>query len=536
MSSHSSNFAYAMTNSNSMITTANGAVSLSNPDVSGETNGRLSLLFKSVRGLNVPVQYDYMIKSSKENIIDTFLLAFHIRDCRGGKGERDIGRRCLIWLFINYPDLFSNIVKFIPEYGRWDDIIHFFPIVLDLSNIEFVRVNYVSYITEARLSELHILQKQLVKIFTDKIREDHLLMLQGLPCSLAAKWAPSEGDSLDRNTGVYMTIAKEMNISPRILRKKYLSPLRAYLKIVERYMCDGKWDDIDYNKVPSCSMKRLKKSFEKHDAVRFDEWRSALKKGNPKMAKVNSKQLFPHELVREMRIKCCADDVCSAQWSILEDECMKNGLLDNDLAVVDTSASMYSNNYIPYDVACAIGLLISKCSVGKFKHHVMTFSTNPSFVVLDDRSIYERYNQLQGIAWSGSTNIQKIFILILEKGKLHGLTQNDMPKRLWILSDMQFDKIDDNNDITNFQAIDKMYNASGYTRPNIIFWNINGSSNDFPVSVDDNGTALISGFSPSIMNSILNCNDNFSSYNIMRRSLDDKRLTQIRNALEVLKS
>ena len=409
-------------------TTANGAVSLATPDPSGESSGRLSLFFKSVRGLNAPRQYQYMVDASQESVTDAYLLAFHTRDCRGGKGERELGRRCLVWLFINYPRLFAKVAKLLPEYGRWDDVLQFFPGVLDLSNIEFVRANYVSTVpTDKRLVVLRTLQTQMVQLFGRKLQEDLENMTQGKPCSLAAKWAPTEGDSLDRKSGVFKSLATEMKVSPRALRKQYLTPLRAYLKIVERFMCDREWGEIDYNKVPSCAMKRLKKSFEKHDETRFQEWRYALQKGDPKVAKVIAKQLQPHELVREMRTSCHADGVCAAQWKIMEEECMKNGSLDNDIAVVDTSTSMHSPDYLPYDVACAMGLLISKCSVGKFKHHVLTFNSVPAFAAIKDAPIYDRWRQLSSISWGGSTNIQATFELILNRGKECKLTQDDMP-------------------------------------------------------------------------------------------------------------
>lgn len=515
-------------------TTANGAVSLATPDPSGESSGRLSLFFKSVRGLNAPRQYQYMVEASQESVTDAFLLAFHTRDCRGGKGERELGRRCLVWLFINYPHLFAKVAKLLPEYGRWDDVLQFFPGVLDLSNIEFVRANYVSTVpTDKRLVVLRTLQTQMVQLFGRKLQDDLENMTQGKPCSLAAKWAPTEGDSLDRKSGVFNSLATEMNVSPRALRKQYLTPLRAYLKIVERFMCDREWDEIDYNKVPSCAMKRLKKSFEKHDETRFQEWRDALQKGDPKVAKVNAKQLQPHELVREMRTSCHADGVCAAQWKIMEEECMKNGSLDNDIAVVDTSASMHSPDYLPYDVACAMGLLISKCSVGKFKHHVLTFNSVPAFAVIKDAPIYDRWRQLSSISWGGSTNLQATFELILNRGKECKLTQEDMPKRLWIISDMQFKQVNGYGAVTNFEAIEKMYAASGYTRPQIVFWNVNGSSSDFPVSVGDHGTALISGFSPSVMKAVLEGDDSFSPYGIMRKSLDSDRLQPVRLALGV---
>jgi hypothetical protein len=475
-----------------------------------------------------------MAEASQESVTDSFLMAFHTRDCRGGKGERELGRRSLVWLFINHPHIFSKVAKLLPEYGRWDDLLQFFPGVLNLSDIGFVRLNYMSTVRDTeRLLVLRDLQTQLVRLFARKLQEDLEHMNSGNPCSLAAKWAPTEGDSLDRKTGVFKILATEMKVTSRALRKEYLTPLRSYLKIVERFMCDREWDEIDYNKVPSCAMKRLKKSFERHDETRFQEWRNALQKGDHIVAKVNAKQLHPHELVKEMRSSGHADGVCAAQWKIMEEECMKNGALNNDIAVIDTSSSMHSPGYLPYDVACAMGLLISKCSVGKFKNHVLTFNSVPSFVLIKDAPIYQRWHQLANISWGGSTDIQATFELILNRGKKCKLTQADMPKRLWIISDMQFNQCNGYGSVTNFEAIEKMYAKSGYTRPQIVFWNVDGSSTDFPVSVGNNGTALISGFSPSVMKAVLEGDDSFSSYSIMRNCLDDERLQPVRLALGI---
>ena len=531
MTSQISNFAYSM---NASASTANGAVSLATPDPTGETSGRVSLFFKSVRGLNAPRQYQYLVDSAQESTVDVFLLGFHIRDCRGGKGERELGRRSLIWLFINHPRKFAKVAKLLPEYGRWDDILQFFPGVLDLTDLQYVRANYVAHVPgQKRLVVLRDMQGQMVELMARKILEDHALMLEGKPCSLAAKWAPTEGDSLDRKSGVFKTLATSMKIPPRVLRKTYLTPLRSYLKIVERYMCDREWTEIDYNKVPSCAMNRLKKSFEKHDETRFHAWREALKKDDPNVAKVNAKQLYPHELIKKMRTHRNADGVCEAQWKVMEDECKKNGALGNDLVVVDTSGSMHSPDYLPLDVACAMGLLISRCSVGKFKDHVLSFNSTPKFHLIRDAPIYQRYQQLVGIDWGGSTNIKSTFQLILAQGKQFGLTQEDMPKRLWIVSDMQFNQVNGYGSVTNFQEIEKMYSDAGYTRPQIVFWNVNGSSSDFPVSVDDDGTALISGFSTTVMTAVLEGDDSFSPYGIMRKTLDSDRLRAIRAALGV---
>lgn len=516
-------FTKAMSNT---TTTWNGAESLSTPDKSGIYDGRISLFFKSIRGINVPSLYTYLSKSLREDVIDTFLTSFHIRDCRGGKGEREIGRRCLIWLFLNKPDLFEKIMNLIPEYGRWDDLLYFFPNVLNLSDIEHVRENYCSEIpNKEHLDKIINIQTNIVKMFATQLVEDLKNMNEGNPCSLAAKWAPTENNSLDKKFGVYNTLAQEMKVSPRKLRKNFLTPLRSYLMVVEKYMCNHEWDLINYSKVPSCAMKRLKMTFEVHDSIRFTEWKKSLQKGQ---VKVNAKQLFPHELVKEMRTKNVADVICTKQWEFLENEVNKIGSFDDCIAVVDTSGSMHVNNSLPFDVAVSLGLLICKASKGPFKNNVITFAETPKFSVIKDGHIFDRWKQITEIEWGGNTNIQATFDMILTRAKRYNLKQEDMPKKIFIISDMQFDHACDCK--TNFELINEKYQKSGYLRPQIIFWNVNGSSSDFPVSVSDNGTALISGFSPVIMKSFIN-KEELSPYSIMRNTIDDERLIKVKSKL-----
>jgi hypothetical protein len=532
-----SNFASAMT---SCAKTWNGAISLSTPDITGESNGRVGLFFKSVRGLKDQDLYAYMRKSADENLIDTFLLAFHIRDCRGGKGERDLGRKCLIWLFLNYTEEFNCITRFIAEYGRWDDLIELWPSVLDLRNIKNEQdESYLTILDEAKLNRIAELQILFVKMFGDQLVSDREDMEAGKPISICAKWAPTEMDSYDRKYGVALTLTKVMGVTFKQYRKKYITPLRQYLKIVERYMCDGKWDEIEYSKVPSCAMKRLKKAFEKHSPEQFLEWKNKLQKGE---VTVKAKQLFPHELIHEIRTKHIADQVCEAQWKVLEEEAKKLGVLEDTLFVCDVSQSMNSwtgdcqgfskKTACPMDVAIGISLLGANTVQGPFHNHIITFHERPTFHVVRDESIYNRFLSLIQAPWGGSTNLQATFELILSKAIAHGLSQDDMPKRFFIISDMQFDIADRTNNITNFQAIKSKYAASGYVPPKIIFWNVCGSSSDYPVSVTDDGTALVSGFSSSILSSFINQTD-FSPYTILRTALDSERLAPIRRVLKV---
>jgi hypothetical protein len=76
-----------------------------------------------------------------------------------------------------------------------------------------------------------------------------------------------------------------------------------------------------------------------------------------------------------------------------------------------------------------------------------------------------------------------------------------MPKMLLILSDMQFDQCV-NHDDSAMEMIERKYKAAGYEVPQVVFWNLNSSDN-VPVKSDKSGAALVSGYSPTIMASLL---------------------------------
>ena len=91
-----------------------------------------------------------------------------------------------------------------------------------------------------------------------------------------------------------------------------------------------------------------------------------------------------------------------------------------------------------------------------------------------------------------------------------------MPTKILILSDMEFDAAiretslwerrataTDTWNPTAQEMIEKMYSEAGYKMPAIVYWNIQSRGENIPVSFDKMGTALISGFSPSILKSVV---------------------------------
>ena len=90
---------------------------------------------------------------------------------------------------------------------------------------------------------------------------------------------------------------------------------------------------------------------------------------------------------------------------------------------------------------------------------------------------------------------------ILDVAKKGGVPQEEMPEMLLIMSDMQFDQCASFDD-SAMQMIERKFAVVGYEVPKIVFWNLNAHDN-VPVKYDKRGVALISGFSPAIMVSVL---------------------------------
>ena len=540
---------------NQCTTTWNGAISNSSPDISGTYSGRMALFYKTVRGLlldektptfkkcksvkktqpkysntiktdGIQRLYEYLRASSLEDLNETFLICFYIRDCRGGKGERALGRKALEWMFVHYPRQFMKTVPLIADYGRWDDLLFFFPNSLVLKDRDSLCSEYGNIYDN--LSFLQECQTDIVKFVALSLQVDYEKMMRGESISLLAKWAPSEGDSKDKKYKLVQSLCLQMNCSMKQYRTKYLVPMRAYLNVVETYMCSKNWEKIDFSKVPSCAMRILKKAFAKHCPESFKVWSDGLASG---VTKVNAGQLMPHELIREIRTKYTSDTVLEAQWAVLEQKALELGVLENALVVVDVSVSMSMNEFLPLDVATGLGLLISKCSRGDFKDNVITFHESPTFVKITGSTIYDRYKQLLAVPWGMSTNLQRVFDMILERSLAAKLTNEDLPSTIFIISDMQFGSATTSNQTTNFQTIETKYSQYGYKRPNIVFWNVNGATTDFPVTVDDNNTAVISGFSPAIMKAVIEAGSNFSPVTVYNKSIYCPRYEPVLKAL-----
>ena len=447
-------------------TTENNAISYISTD-----SPIVDAYFKFVRNIDEDTVYQHLDKCWEYSPILTMKLIFQTRDILKGKGERRIFLICMHWLINTHPDFFKKTFHLSMVYGRCDDI---YRPALDTD-----------------------MEKEVIEFISKQLMEDLSNMELNKSISLMAKWIPSE----NANKSFYRKLAYELGLKTSEFRKNIVSPLRQYLNIIESKLSQQRYQDltVDYlSKVPSIAMKRLRKALKKHSPF-WDDYMEAIKSGEKK---VNYKALMPHDLVK---VALEEDNiVIEEQWKALINSLREMGSLENTVVMSDTSGSMHGDNAIL--VSLALGVLISKLTNEQWQDHVITFDSNPRYIRIPDCEEVGLHKTLEFLMdsykfpWGGSTDISKAFKEILKISKLSKVPKDQMPKRFIIISDMQFDSVGPK---TNFEDIKSKFEKAGYDMPQIVFWNVRANTHDFPVKTDENNVMLISGFSPTILKSVL---------------------------------
>jgi hypothetical protein len=258
---------------------------------------------------------------------------------------------------------------------------------------------------------------------------------------------------------------------------------------------------------------------------------TSLEKGE---TKINAGALYPYDVIKNL--KHGISEGANQQWNALPNYMENNN--ERIIPLVDVSGSMEcsagnNKNVSCMDVSISLGLYISERNIGPFKDAFITFSSNPQLEIVTG-TLQERYNQMSGSEWGMSTNLESAFALILNQAKKHNVPESEMPTTLIILSDMEFNSAvnslwgEENSwNPTAQQMIESMYSDAGYKMPKIIYWNLNGKGNNYPVSFDKEGTALVSGFSPALLTSLLS-GKNFTPESMMFDVINSSRYDNIK--------
>ncbi|KAK0573761.1 hypothetical protein LWI29_013154 [Acer saccharum] len=357
--------------------------------------------------------------------------------------------------------------------------------------------------------------------------------------SFAAKWCPSLDSSYDLTTLICESIAKrvfprenypeyeeieEDHYAYRVrnrLRKQVLVPLRRVLELPEAYMSANKWDLLPYNRVPSVAMEINKDKFLKHDEERFNEFLRQVKEGK---AKIAAGALLPHRIINSLR-DGDGGQIAELQWKRMVDDLKKEGSLRNCMAVCDVSDSMGG---IPLEVSVALGILVSELSEDPWKGKLITFSERPELQNMEGDDLNSKTKFVENMNWDMNTDFQKVFDRILEVAVEGNLKPEQMIKRLFVFSDMEFDQASLNPWETDYQAIVRKYTEKGYGSvvPQIVFWNLR-HSRATPVTRKQQGVALVSGFSKNMIKMFLNNDGEINPEIIMEAAISRKEYQKL---------
>lgn len=419
------------------------------------------------RGMDLSVPF---FKAYAEDETLALRLLAWARDVRGGAGEREVVRKILLALEQKNPEALWRILPFVPEFGRWDDILIF---------------------------ETKAAKDRAFTMLGNALREGN---------QLAAKWTPRKGP-----------VAAEIRAFFGMTPKQYRKGLVELTDVVESKMCANAWSEINYSHVPSLAASRYQKAFKKHDEAGYNAYKAKLTTGE---AKVNAGAVYPYDVIKARNFGG-DDTVIQAQWDALPNY-VGDQLV---LPMCDVSSSMFcpaggNPNLTCLDVSVSLGLYLADKNTGPFKDMFLTFSEKSKIHTLKGNLI-SKLNQLESAEWGTSTNLHAAFDAVLNVATKGNVRAEDMPKYIVIFSDMQFDQCICFDDSAS-EMIKRKYQAAGYEMPNVIFWNLNARNTSVPVSYNTQGFALVSGFSPSVMATVLK-DDNIDPMSVVLDAINAPR-------------
>ena len=455
-------------------------------------------------------------KAFAENPVYALKCLFYIRDIRGGQGERRFFRLCMKDLATQNTDAALRNLKYIPEYGRYDDLYTFVGTPLEKDAFVFIK---------------------------------NQLMLD-MDCktpSLLAKWLKSENTSSLESRKLGNLTREYLGMTHKQYRK-VLSVLRTRINVLEKLMSESRWSEIEYDKIPSKAGLKYKNAFARRDIERVKAGVQTYEQfAKDETKTVNAKTLYPYEVVskainlggRYYRSSMPPMDdtnrlMINKYWDNLAD--YFNGASFNGIAVVDTSGSMVrSDAAAPINVAISLGLYCAEKAKGPFAGHYISFASRPQLIATEGVDFCDKVYRIYRTNLCDNTNIEATFDLILNLAINNNMKQEDLPANVIIISDMEFDEARGNYSWadrynqsrenamqkadTLMETIEKKFNNAGYQLPKLIFWNVDARHNNIPM-LDNGRVSFVSGMSPSIFETIMTGK---TGYELMMTKLDSER-------------
>lgn len=446
-------------------------------------------------------------------------------------------------------------------YGSWKDLKYF-------CNYHIAPHNR----TEYKLKQLNDpLFNKIIDMICAQVRCDEKSPVK----SLAAKWIPREKSkkfgwiAAPLATRYYAEWMPDgVNISHEkisVARKKCLTHFRQLVAKINRQLntpqinqCEREWRNINFDKnVTSITLRKQSKAFQtkarsgklRQELInnedrqlckqKYEQYINSCKTGKS-IAKGNCVSIvdYVRDAIRlpqtDVTERCCIN----LQWN---NNATHNNALCDLIAMVDTSASMESDNYLPLYSAVGLGIRIAeKSRLGK---RLLTFSAKPQWINLEDCPTFvSMVKKVYKCDWGMNTNFIAALDLILDTAISNNIAPNEMNNMtLVILSDMQIDHCrQDSNTDTMFEMMEKKYYDAGlrtayqkpYELPHIVFWNLRQTTG-FPSLTTTKNTTMMSGNNPVLLNAFseegVESLKNITPWKMLNQHLANDRYTYLDN-------
>ena len=298
----------------------------------------------------------------------------------------------------------------------------------------------------------------------------------------------------------------------------------------------NEWNNIVYREVPALAMKKYRNAFKNHNLIEFKEYIEKVKSGEET---IKAATLYPYNIMesagltdnwrnRSLLLQNW-DEVLEEQWKALPNYVEGE---NNIMIMADTSGSMSGR-----PIATSVGLAIyfAERNHGPYKNKFIVFAGDPEFVELKGKTLNEKVSCIPEIN-AQNTNIEKAFDLILSTAINNRLSQEDLPKALIIISDMEFDDATDternywyrsSHSAPNVEKHNKLmaelrekFKANGYDLPKIIYWNVESRNDVYHATCEQHNVAMVSGQSTSTFKTVLKSIDE-DAYEMMLSTLND---------------
>lgn len=474
-------FADAMRKDGSFTRTENGAVAL---NTTGDARLDLFGTIGSLREADEGRIETLFAEAYNQDALFATKIAFYARDIRGGLGERKTFRTIIRYMAEKHPETLRPNLDLIGVFGRYDDM--------------------YSLIGTPLEDDMWAAMKK-------QFEEDLKNLNDGKAISLLAKWIKTADASSKETRRLGVMTAQKLGY-PVYNFKRIVRSMRKQIGVVESLMSAGKWDEIKYPEVPSRAMMIYRKAFMKHDEARFNEFIGKVEKGD---AKINASTLFPYDIVEKILYGRESNKVLEAQWKALPDYVEKG---TNALVMADVSGSMRGR---PMATSIGLAIYFAERNVGAYHNLFMTFSDIPETVILRGETLEQKICNVSRANWDGNTDLKAAFERVLEIAKSHNTPQEEMPKAIVVISDMEIDYCG-NREWSFYDKMANKFHKAGYVIPNIIFWNVNSRHDVFHADHDRKGVQLASGQSVTVFKQILQ-NLGYNPVEAMENTINSER-------------